>query len=85
MIGLGYLFSGLFVINQILLPASLNIQRILQLPFIITTLAWFGIVLIEPLATEEKKHRIGVAGISIIGILLLVGVLYLHFRGPFSQ
>lgn len=61
------------------LPTSFNIQRILQLPFMIVSLGWFTMALMEPLATEEKKHTITVAGIFIIAAILLTGILYLHF------
>lgn len=78
-VGLAYLLATLFVGNQLLLPTSFNIQRILQLPFMIVSLGWFTVTLMEPLATKEKKHTIAVAGIFIIVAILLAGVLYLHF------
>lgn len=78
-ISITYLLATLLAKNSMWIEGAGVIQRTLQLPFIITALAYCTASLIKPLATDEKKHTILIGIVTTVNVFILIGILFLHF------
>lgn len=84
-LGIGYLLSGLMVLNGNFLPTSQTIKESLFLPLIMMGIAYGASSILEGLASEEKNSRIQTT--LVVGLALLIAALaiFIHFGIPSAK
>lgn len=79
-LGSSHIVSGLMTANNYLMPISLVMNRILDIPFAMTALI-YGLASIY-VKMPENKHKIANIAFGALSILIFAGLLYINLLTP---
>jgi hypothetical protein len=79
-LGTAHIIMGMMTANNYLMPVSMIINRVLDIPFAMSGLiyALSGIYINLP----ENRHKIAKIAFGILSILILAGLLYINLLIP---
>ncbi|MFA6991791.1 MAG: hypothetical protein WC269_00710 [Candidatus Gracilibacteria bacterium] len=80
--GLIHLGSGALIANNLYLKQALIINRIMDVPFVLTGLIYAFASLKLGLTDPEKSHKALDIGIIIVLILIVIGLIVVNFTFP---